>query len=656
MVVAPARARPQRPRRLALLALAEAATAAGGAAQVGVAVCEAEATWLWSRQPQASGIASAGCASVAGLSLLQRSAGGSPVFTGAVGRLPEGPASAAAADLNARAPLLGMEGSAPLVVRKVPEGCFQNGSALQEVLANKSATVPVTVRQRHLTRATAAQEVHDLAKDGIVPATGIMMTAFLFGSSISSYKYTKFIPETLCTLAVAMLLGVVIRNMMGWGWITMEGFTLVDSSILNLLLLPIIVFEGGWSVNAPHFMAQFPYIVVFAILGTIISTLCIGYSSWYLGAVWGVHSMTDWRSNFAFASLISATDPVATLTTFTQLRIAEKQPLLNTLVFGESMLNDAVAIVLFNAINSRSDRWQGLDISLGLQMCVFLFGSMILGLVLASALVLPLRIAKLPGNTLPEVLYVFLSPYFVFAMTETLEFSGIIATLFAGIVFRLYGSQHLTAEGKEAANSFLGTFARFSESGVFIICGTSAALITSRESFHYGLVALGLCLVSRAVAVSVCSSLSNRLKHLRDDDVDDMITWKHKFMIWLSGLRGGIGLVLALQLDETWCGEESKSTIINTTFFLICALLLLCGGMTEPCLTALGLLQRGQQDRDAFPAFQHAEQQSLTDLNQLTPSRPSEGPRVVGGFFHAWLQYLLVGSRKEEPFEPMFPK
>ena len=47
--------------------------------------------------------------------------------------------------------------------------------------------------------------------------------------------------------------------------------------------------------------------------------------------------------SFAFGSLISAVDPVATLAIFSALDV---HPLLNMLVFGESILNDAVSIVL----------------------------------------------------------------------------------------------------------------------------------------------------------------------------------------------------------------------------------------------------------------------------------------------------------------------
>lgn len=49
----------------------------------------------------------------------------------------------------------------------------------------------------------------------------------------------------------------------------------------------------------------------------------------------------------AFGALISAVDPVATLAIFSAMDV---EPVLNMLVFGESILNDAVSIVLCNIL------------------------------------------------------------------------------------------------------------------------------------------------------------------------------------------------------------------------------------------------------------------------------------------------------------------
>ena len=75
-------------------------------------------------------------------------------------------------------------------------------------------------------------------------------------------------------------------------------------------------------------------------MGTAISALVVGGGIYLLGVAQLVYPL-DFVQSFAFGSLISAVDPVATLAIFQALDI---DPVLNMLVFGESILNDAVAI------------------------------------------------------------------------------------------------------------------------------------------------------------------------------------------------------------------------------------------------------------------------------------------------------------------------
>lgn len=87
-------------------------------------------------------------------------------------------------------------------------------------------------------------------------------------------------------------------------------------------------------------------ILVFAIAGTTISALVIGAGIYVLGIAEVAYRLSFVES-FAFGSLISAVDPVATVAIFHALDV---DPVLNMLVFGESILNDAIAIVLTTSI------------------------------------------------------------------------------------------------------------------------------------------------------------------------------------------------------------------------------------------------------------------------------------------------------------------
>lgn len=83
-------------------------------------------------------------------------------------------------------------------------------------------------------------------------------------------------------------------------------------------------------------------ILLFAIVGTFLSSVLIGF---LLISVLGWHQLSwTFLECWMFGSILSSTDPVAVLAIFNQLRV---DPRLYALVFGESMLNDATSIVLY---------------------------------------------------------------------------------------------------------------------------------------------------------------------------------------------------------------------------------------------------------------------------------------------------------------------
>lgn len=114
-------------------------------------------------------------------------------------------------------------------------------------------------------------------------------------------------------------------------------------------LLPPIIFNSGYHAHKRHFFSNFGAIASFAVLGTAFSALVVG-SGLFLVAKWGWVSPQglEFAECLAFGALISATDPVSVLAVFAELRV---DPNLFYLVFGESVINDAVGVVLFNTFS-----------------------------------------------------------------------------------------------------------------------------------------------------------------------------------------------------------------------------------------------------------------------------------------------------------------
>ena len=160
------------------------------------------------------------------------------------------------------------------------------------------------------------------------------------------------------------------------------------------------------------------------------------------------------RTAYAYASLISSTDPVATLATFGAMNV---DPLLYILVFGESQINDAVAITLFESINgNEADKTLTLG-KIVVKIFVLLFGSLGLGIALAVALVLIMRFTRLGRSSHNAILFLAGSPFVCYTLAEQVGMSGIITVLFASIMIGGYAPTHLSAEATTLASFFFET-------------------------------------------------------------------------------------------------------------------------------------------------------------------------------------------------------
>lgn len=119
--------------------------------------------------------------------------------------------------------------------------------------------------------------------------------------------------------------------------------------VFFFVLLPPIIFEAGYSLNQKDFFENIGAITLFAMIGTIISTFVVGLGIFYTARLGLLGHSVD-RENpmeaLLFGALISAVDPVATLSIMGNAEL-RCDPLLYSLVFGESVLNDAIAISLF---------------------------------------------------------------------------------------------------------------------------------------------------------------------------------------------------------------------------------------------------------------------------------------------------------------------
>ncbi len=124
---------------------------------------------------------------------------------------------------------------------------------------------------------------------------------------------------------------------------TEKSIYVLHSDIFFLFLLPPIVLETGYFLPKRTFFDNLGTILLLAVLNKLFNTMCIGLTIWAFGKtiLYGGTPFTLLEC-FLFSSFITAVDPIAVLATFVEIRVNDT---LYIVVFGESLLNDAVSIV-----------------------------------------------------------------------------------------------------------------------------------------------------------------------------------------------------------------------------------------------------------------------------------------------------------------------
>ena len=162
--------------------------------------------------------------------------------------------------------------------------------------------------------------------------------------SIVKKNRVRWLPEA----AACMLVGMAVALSAKLFQKDIDSNIGFDAEIFMYLLLPPIIFEAALSVNKGEFRRRRGAIMVFAVFGTMLSSFITGISCYYGSRYFGDNSLTLLDS-LVFGSLISSIDPVAILSVLTSLKMSETDTIY-ILVFGESLLNDGIAITLFKSL------------------------------------------------------------------------------------------------------------------------------------------------------------------------------------------------------------------------------------------------------------------------------------------------------------------
>ncbi|PWY70212.1 sodium/hydrogen exchanger [Aspergillus heteromorphus CBS 117.55] len=417
----------------------------------------------------------------------------------------------------------------------------------------------------------------------------IMLLMFaLFTSYILQQRKIQAVHETVLSIFAGMFVGLIIR--LSPESPIQDSVTFDYQFFFNLLLPPIIL-ASGYELHQANFFRNIGTILTFAFAGTFISAIVLGLVLY----LWTRIPLDGLNISFVEAisvgATLSATDPVTILAIFNLYKV---EPKLYTVIFGESILNDAIAIVLFETAQKYADSDAGsltflnLFEAIGVFLLVF-FGSMMIGVIVGIMTALGLKYTHVRRVPKIESCLIVLIAYASYFFSNGVYLSGIVSLLFCGITLKHYAYYNMSRRTQLTTKYLFQVMAQLSENFIFIYLGLDL-LVQRHLQFKplFILVAVfGIC-IARYLAVFPLSKAINWFiryrARRRGMDVADELPFAYQAMLFWAGLRGAVGVALAAGLKGV-----NAPALRATVLVVVVLTVIIFGGTTARMLEILGI-------------------------------------------------------------------
>uniref|UniRef100_A0A665TEM6 Sodium/hydrogen exchanger n=1 Tax=Echeneis naucrates TaxID=173247 RepID=A0A665TEM6_ECHNA len=400
-------------------------------------------------------------------------------------------------------------------------------------------------------------------------------------------RVSHVVPESCLLIVVGLLVGGFIKAIG-------EEAPILDSKLFFLYLLPPIILDAGYFLPIRAFTENMGTILVFAVVGTLWNSFFIG------GMMYGVCQIesaqlgaVDLLSCLHFGCIISAVDPVAVLAVFEEIHIHE---LLYILVFGESLLNDAVTVVLYHLFEEFSHAGTVTvgDAFLGV-ICFFVVS---LGGIMVGAIygLLGAFTSRFTSHTrVIEPLFVFLYSYMAYLSAEVFHLSGIMSLIACGVMMRPYVEANISHKSYTTIKYFLKMWSSVSETLIFIFLGVSTVAGPHAWNWTFVIFTVIICLVSRVLGVIGLTYVINKFRIVK-------LTKKDQFIVAYGGLRGAIAFSLGFLLTNSQVKHMFLTAIITVIFFTV-----FVQGMTIRPLVELLAVKRKKESKRSINEEIHTQ-------------------------------------------------
>lgn len=388
--------------------------------------------------------------------------------------------------------------------------------------------------------------------------TFTLITALITISALISYLNLRFIklPGAIGIMFVSILLSIFILLTgktfpVAFGFIRDLTSSIDFTKTLLDIMLAFLLFASAFHFEYKKLKEQKRPVLVLSTVGVVGSTIIFGLLLDITTTALGIDLPLVYC--FLFGALISPTDPVAVMSVLKKSRIPTS---LETIISGESLLNDGVGLILFVTIGEVAAQEATFSMTHALELFAKeVFGGLALGASVAFVTgFLTKKIQEFQTAILVSISMVMM----ISVLGSLLHVSIPLAAVAAGLIL---GSSSIGAKTNEGLQKYLHQFWELIDellnTILFVMIGLQIVVMPFIGHYWFiGLVSVFFVLIARGVSIAVPAVLLRRsLKTTFNTTA---------ILVW-AGLRGGISVALALSLPES----PYKRLILSASYIIV---------------------------------------------------------------------------------------
>jgi Na+/H+ antiporter len=323
----------------------------------------------------------------------------------------------------------------------------------------------------------------------------------------------------------------------------------LNPEIIFLIFLPPLLYDAAFNISFKSFKTNINTISALAITLVFITASGIAVFARYV-----IPGMT-WPLAFVLGSILSATDAVAAMSITKGLGLSHNT---NTILEGESLVNDASALVAYRFAVAAVTGTAFMFWSATLQFGILMAGGVLVGLVVGK--ILSFIIQRIHHNSMATISFMLLTPFVTYLVAENLHVSGVIAVVMLGLSIARFSGKIFPDKLKQQSKSFWDIIIFLLNGLIFILIGLQFPFVIKSIDgnliWQYIGYAFAITIIALLLRMARVFLQKINLQHAFDKGKhkiteDALLDFKNSLIISWSGMRGIVSLAIAIGLPVT---------------------------------------------------------------------------------------------------------